>query len=153
MPRTILEIIDLKKHFTHHRGLFSAFRERRTIPAVDGVSFYLKENETLGLVGESGCGKTTVGRTILRLEKPTSGRILFEGEDVSAMRAGELRRLRGRMQMLFQDPDAALNPRMRVRDILREAIRVHHSLAAAEVDARIGELIDQVRIGTGKLAS
>ena len=84
MPKTILEVIDLKKHFTHRKGLFSSFKDQQqSIPAVDGVSFYLKENETMGLVGESGCGKTTIGRTILRLEKPTSGKIIFDGKDIT----------------------------------------------------------------------
>ena len=105
MPKTILEVTDLKKHFKHRKGLFSSFSEQeRTIPAVDGVSFYLKENETVGLVGESGCGKTTIGRTILRLENPTSGRILFDGNDITAMPADQLRPLRGQMQMIFQGP-------------------------------------------------
>src|SRR5512147_2348611 len=99
MSKTILEVIDLKKHFTLRKGLFSTFREQQSIPAVDGASFYLKENETVGLVGESGCGKTTIGRTILRLERPTSGRILFEGQDITHTPHGELRGLRGRMQM------------------------------------------------------
>src|SRR5206468_1556462 len=86
----------------------------------DGVSFYLKEHETLGLVGESGCGKTTIGRTILRLTPATSGRIVFDGHDITAMSARELRPLRRRMQMIFQDLDAALNPKMRVRDLQRQ---------------------------------
>src|SRR5208337_4957598 len=116
MPKTILEVMDLKKHFAHRKGLFHSLGERHpSIPAVDGVSFYIKENETVGLVGESGCGKTTVGRTILRLEKPTSGKILFDGKDITSIPTDELRRLRGQMQMIFQDLDAALNPKMRIR--------------------------------------
>src|SRR3990172_3444606 len=122
MSKTILEIIDLKKHFTHRKGLFSAFKEQQSITAVDGASFYLKENETVGLVGESGCGKTTIGRTILRLERPTSGRIIFDGKDITTISTQEMRQFRGQMQMIFQDLDAALNPKMRIRDILREAI-------------------------------
>src|SRR5512147_746542 len=140
MSKTILEVQNLKKHFTHRKGLFSSVKaEQQSIPAVDGVSFYLKENETVGLVGESGCGKTTIGRTILRLEKPTSGRIIFDGKDITAVPTDELRGLRGQMQMIFQDLDAALNPKMRVRDILKEAITVHHRLSDAEVDKRISE--------------
>src|SRR5512138_2828216 len=104
MSKTILEIQDLKKHFSHRKGLFSAVKEeQRSIPAVDGVSFYLRENETLGLVGESGCGKTTIGRTILRLEKPTSGKIIFDGTDITTLSTDELRSMRGKMQMIFQD--------------------------------------------------
>ena len=147
MPKTILEIQDLKKHFTQRKGLFSAVKtEQKAIPAVDGVSFYLKENETVGLVGESGCGKTTIGRTILRLERPTSGKIFFDGTDITALSTDELRGLRGRMQMIFQDLDAALNPKMRIREILTEAIEVHHKLTDAEVDKRIGELLEMVNL-------
>jgi len=154
MPKTILEVIDLKKHFIHRRGLLSSFKEhRQSIPAVDGASFYLKENETLGLVGESGCGKTTIGRTILRLEKPTSGKIIFEGKDITNIATGELGQLRSQMQMIFQDLDAALNPKMHVRDILSEAITVHHRISDAEVDRRIGDLLEQVKLKRSKLSS
>jgi oligopeptide/dipeptide ABC transporter ATP-binding protein len=153
MAKTILEVIDLKKHFSHRKGLLSPFQEQRSIPAVDGASFYLKENETVGLVGESGCGKTTIGRTILRLEQPTSGRILFDGMDITSASAGELRHLRGKMQMIFQDLDAALNPKMRIQDILREAIRVHHAISDAETDKRISELLEQVNLKRNKLSN
>jgi oligopeptide transport system ATP-binding protein len=154
MPKTILEVIDLKKHFTYGKGLFSSFKDQQQfIPAVDGVSFYLKENETVGLVGESGCGKTTIGRTILRLEKPTSGKILFDGKDITNIPTNELRQLRGQMQMIFQDLDAALNPKMHIHDILSEAITVHHQMSDAEVDRRIGELLEQVNLKKSKLSN
>src|SRR5574341_785192 len=154
MPKTILEVIDLKKHFTQRKGLLSAFKEeQKTIPAVDGVSFYLKENETVGLVGESGCGKTTIGRTILRLEKPTSGKIIFDGKDITSVPTEELRRLRGQMQMIFQDLDAALNPKMRIREILKEAITVHHPMTDAEADKRTGELLEMVNLKKSKLSN
>jgi oligopeptide/dipeptide ABC transporter ATP-binding protein len=154
MPKTILEVIDLKKHFVQRKGIFSAFKEKeQAIPAVDGVSFYLKENETVGLVGESGCGKTTIGRTILRLTPATSGKILFAGKDIVAMPPEELRQLRGQMQMIFQDLDAALNPKMRIRDILKEAITVHHKANDAEVDKRISELLEQVNLKKNKLSN
>jgi len=154
MPKTIVEVIDLKKHFIHRQGLFSFFKEHQHyIPAVDGASFYLKENETLGLVGESGCGKTTIGRTILRLEKPTSGKMIFEGRDITTLPTDELRQLRGEMQMIFQDLDAALNPKMHVRDILSEAITVHHRISDAEVDRRIRELLERVKLKKSKLSS
>ncbi len=154
MPKTILEVIDLKKHFFHQKGLFSAFSgDERRIPAVDGVSFYLKENETVGLVGESGCGKTTIGRTVLRLAAPTSGRILFDDADITTATTEQLRKLRGQMQMIFQDLDAALNPKMRIRSILREAITVHHKVSDEEADRRIGELLEQVNLKKSKLSN
>ncbi|OGW42578.1 MAG: hypothetical protein A2010_03400 [Nitrospirae bacterium GWD2_57_9] len=154
MSKTILEVIDLKKHFTHRKGLFSSFREKQqSIPAVDGVSFYLKEHETVGLVGESGCGKTTIGRTILRLTPATSGRVLFDNQDVLSMPGEELRKLRGQMQMIFQDLDAALNPKMRIRDILRESTTVHHRVSDAETDRRIGDLLEQVNLKKSKLSN
>jgi len=154
VTRTILEVVNLKKYYRQRAGILSTLRWReRFIPAVDGVSFYLKEHETLGLVGESGCGKTTIGRTILRLTPATSGRIVFDGHDITAMPAGELRPLRSRMQMIFQDLDAALNPRMRVRDLLKEAITTHHRLGDAEVARRTGELLEQVNLKKSKLSS
>jgi oligopeptide/dipeptide ABC transporter ATP-binding protein len=153
MSKTILEVIDLKKHFLQRKRLLSLGEERHSIPAVDGVSFYLKENETIGLVGESGCGKTTIGRTILRLERPTSGKIIFDGRDITAASTDELRTLRGKMQMIFQDLDAALNPKMRINEILKEAITVHHRLTDAEVDKRISELLEQVNLKRSKLSN
>jgi peptide/nickel transport system ATP-binding protein len=154
MSRTILDVIDLRKHFRQRRGMFSALRgEERVIPAVDGVSFYLKENETLGLVGESGCGKTTIGRTILRLTPATGGKIVFDGQDITAMPPRELRPLRSQMQMIFQDLDAALNPKMRIRDILKEAIRVHHRVSDAEVTRKSRELLEQVNLKESKLSN
>jgi len=154
MSRTILEVINLKKYYRQRASILSAVRWReRFIPAVDGVSFYLKEHETLGLVGESGCGKTTIGRTILRLTPATSGRIVFDGHDITAMSARELRPLRRQMQMIFQDLDAALNPKMRVRDLLREAITVHHRLSDDEVGRKTGELLEQVNLKKSKLSS
>jgi len=154
MSRTILEVTNLKKYYRQRAGILSAVRWREQfIPAVDGVSFYLKEHETLGLVGESGCGKTTIGRTILRLTPATSGRIVFDGHDITVMSARELRPLRRRMQMIFQDLDAALNPKMRVRDLLREAITVHHRLSDDEVGRKTGELLEQVNLKKSKLSS
>jgi len=154
MSRTILDVLDLRKHYRQRRGIFSALRgEERVIPAVDGVSFYLKENETLGLVGESGCGKTTIGRTVLRLTPATSGKVVFDGQDITAMPARELRPLRSQMQMIFQDLDAALNPKMRMRDILKEAIRVHHRVSDAEVAQKTRELLEQVNMKESKLSN
>ena len=154
MAETILEVVRLKKHFHERQGFLAGLAGRaRVVPAVDDVSFYIKENETLGLVGESGCGKTTVGRTILGLTPPTSGSVLFEGKEITALPPEELRRLRGRMQMIFQDLDAALNPKMRVREILAEAVTVHREAGAAEIARRSAELLDQVNLNENKLSS
>lgn len=154
MSRTILEVIQLSKHFHRHRGMLSAFNRRSdVIPAVDNVSFYLRENETMGLVGESGCGKTTVGRTILRLTQPTSGRIIFDGKDITHLADSELRPLRKDMQMIFQDLDAGLNPKMRVDAILKEAVSVYERLSDAEVSVKSRMLLDQVNLKYSKLTS
>jgi len=154
MSRTILEVTDLRKDYSQRRGLFSMLTgQGRVIPAVDGVSFYLRENETVGLVGESGCGKTTIGRTVLRLTDPSSGRIVFDGRDITKMSRAELRPLRREMQMIFQDLDAGLNPRMRVRNILREALTVHERPGDAEIAGRIRELLEQVSLKESKLAN
>ena len=119
----LLEVHDLKKHFPIYRGVFS--RISGHVYAVDGVSFSIGRGETLGLVGESGCGKTTTGRCILRLEKPTQGQILYDGKDISRLPQKDLVGLRKRMQVIFQDPYSSLNPRMKVGDIIAEPIRVH----------------------------
>ncbi len=154
MSRTILEVTDLRKDYSQRRGLMSMLTgQGRVIPAVDGVSFYLRENETVGLVGESGCGKTTIGRTVLRLTDPSSGRIVFDGRDITKMSRAELRPLRREMQMIFQDLDAGLNPEMRVRDILREALTVHERPGDAEIASRIRELLEQVNLKDSKLAN
>ena len=154
MPKTILEVRQLSKHFSRHRGIFSTFNRRaNVIPAVDNVSFYLRENETMGLVGESGCGKTTVGRTILRLTKPTSGNVIFDGRDITHLSDSELRPLRKDMQLIFQDLDAGLNPKMKVQSILHEAITVHENLSDAEVEIKARVLLDQVNLKYSKLSS
>ena len=154
MSRTILEVKNLSKHYRHHRGIFQSFNRRSDfIPAVDNVSFYLRENETMGLVGESGCGKTTVGRTILRLTKPTSGKVIFDGRDITHLSDRELRPIRKDMQLIFQDLDAGLNPKMRVKDILDEAISVHELLSDAEVAMKSRMLLNQVNLKTSKLSS
>jgi len=154
MSRTILEVTDLRKDYSQRRGLISMLTgQGRVIPAVDGVSFYLRENETVGLVGESGCGKTTIGRTVLRLTDPSSGRIVFDGRDITKMSRAELRPLRREMQMIFQDLDAGLNPRMRVRNILREALTVHERPGDAEIAGRIRELLEQVSLKESKLSN
>ncbi len=154
MPKTILDVKNLKKHFSRRRGLFAALKGNDSvIPAIDGVSFYIKEKETMGLVGESGCGKTTVGRTILGLIPVTSGRITFDGQDIEALSPSHFLPFRKQIQMIFQDPDAALNPRMRVRSILKEAVTVFDKRSDAEVDYRTGELLEQVNLKASKLSS
>jgi oligopeptide transport system ATP-binding protein len=119
----LLEVRDLVKHFSVGGGMFG--RRGGTVRAVDGVSFVLRRGETLGLVGESGCGKTTTGRCILQLERPTSGQVIFEGRDLGALTDAELRPVRRRVQVIFQDPYASLNPRMTVGQILGEPLAVH----------------------------
>jgi oligopeptide/dipeptide ABC transporter ATP-binding protein len=131
----------------HVRGLVKHFPVEDSddvVRAVDGVTFEILQGETLGLVGESGCGKSTVGRCILRLIEPTSGEIKFDGRDVRAMGARELRELRREMQIIFQDPYASLNPRMRVRDIIGEPLLIHGLKEKEERHARVGELLRRV---------
>ncbi len=137
----MLRVVDLVKHYTSG-GLFA----RRTPPvrAVDGVSFELGRGETLGLVGESGCGKSTVGRTILRLQEPTAGKTFFEGADVFTLERDALRTLRRRMQIIFQDPYGSLNPRMRIGDAVAEGIEIHRLAEGAEVKRRVGALLEEV---------
>jgi oligopeptide/dipeptide ABC transporter ATP-binding protein len=153
MARTILEVDNLKKYFTHGRGIFSLKGEGGVIPAVDDVSFFIRENETMGLVGESGCGKTTIGKMILGLLAPTSGRIFFDGVDITSLSSRGFRPYRKHLQMIFQDLDAALNPKMRIGAILKEAITVHSRLSDAEVKQRTSELLEQVNLKTSKLAN
>jgi oligopeptide transport system ATP-binding protein len=119
----LLEVRDLVKHFNVGGGMFGG--RAGTVRAVDGISFTLRRGETLGLVGESGCGKTTTGRCILQLERQTSGQVIFEGRELGAMTDAELRPMRRRMQVIFQDPYASLNPRMTVGQILAEPLAVH----------------------------
>ncbi|WP_158742597.1 ABC transporter ATP-binding protein [Acidisphaera sp. L21] len=131
----LLEANDLTKHFRTRSGL---------VRAVDGVSFSLARGETLALVGESGCGKSTTARLVLRLIEPTSGGVTFEGQDITNIPSGELRRLRRRMQIVFQDPFASLNPRMTVGDTLDEPLLIHGYGDAAKRRARVTELLELV---------
>ncbi len=136
----ILEVRNLVKHFTIGGGIFGG--EAAVIKAVDGVSFSIHRGETLGLVGESGCGKTTTGRCILQLEKATSGEILFEGRDLATLPAAELRKVRRRLQVIFQDPYSSLNPRMTVGQIIDEPLAVHGIVTdRAARSARVRELL------------
>lgn len=140
---SLLDVRNLKVHFPVRHGVFS--RARVHVKAVDDVSFSLLPGETLGLVGESGCGKTTLGRAIVRLVEPTAGQVLFEGEDIGRMNAGELRARRRKFQMIFQDPFGSLNPRMTVEDIIGEALDIHGLAESTTARAkRVGELLKSV---------
>ncbi len=140
---TLVSVRDLKIHFPVRDGLFLRTNDN-AIKAVDGVSFDVRRGETLGLVGESGCGKTSAGRALLRLTEPTSGDVQFEGTDVVTATGPDLRKLRRKMQMVFQDPYASLNPRQSVGALIAEPIRVHDLRQGAAVLARVAELIDLV---------
>ena len=139
----LVQIHHLKKYFPIHEGLIIQ-RHSGDVKAVDDVSFDIYEGETLGLVGETGCGKTTVGRTMLRLYEPTSGQILFEGRDITALRESDLRRTRARMQMIFQDPYASLNPRMTVGSIISAPLDVHGVEKGQQKRDRVQDLLRMV---------
>lgn len=145
MSPPLLQVNDLKKHFPVKTGLFG--RKSEWVYAVDGVSFEIARGETLSLVGESGCGKSTVGRAILRLFDVTSGQVILDGQRIDDAHPGTMRQLRQRMQVVFQDPFSSLNPRMRVRDILAEPIR-NFGLAksATDLETRVTALMDTVRL-------
>jgi peptide/nickel transport system ATP-binding protein/oligopeptide transport system ATP-binding protein len=131
----LVQVKDVKKYFSAFKG---------TLKAVDGVSFDLYRGETLGLVGESGCGKSTVGRTILRLYEPTAGEVLFKEQNIYALKKSQLKEYRKKMQIIFQDPYASLNPRMTVEDIIGEAIDIHKLAHGEKRKARIKELLELV---------
>lgn len=143
-PEPLLRIEGLKTYYPIKRGLLS--RTVGNVKAVDDISLELYQGETLGLVGESGCGKSTIGRSIIRLENPTEGRIWFDGEDITKRSMSDLRGERTKMQMIFQDPYSSLNPRMRVQELLAEPMRVHGVAGGAELEARIDKLLDTVGI-------
>ena len=137
--KVILKVTNLKTHFDVTKGLFA---KKQIVKAVDDVSFEVYENETFGLVGESGCGKTTLGRTIVKLYDPVSGSIEFEGKDIANIKGAELKAFRKDMQMIFQDPYASLNPRMTVGEIIKEPMVIHNIYNTdAEREARVVELL------------
>lgn len=142
MQEALLEVKGLKKYFPIKKGVIS--RVVANVKAVDGVDFTVKKGETLGLVGESGCGKSTTGRAILRLLEPTEGEVYFEGKDVAKVSKQEMRELRREMQIIFQDPYASLNPRMTVGDIIGEAFDIHGLLKGKEREVKVLELLDVV---------
>jgi oligopeptide/dipeptide ABC transporter ATP-binding protein len=149
MTAPLLDIVDLKKHFPVRRSAFGA--RRGVIRAVDGVSFQVQPGETLGLVGESGCGKSTVGRMILRLIEPSSGAIRFEGEDLLALKGEALRRRRADLQLIFQDPYGSLDPRQTVEQIVGEPLVIHGIGDRAQRRERVMRLIERVGLGTDHL--
>lgn len=145
VSQPLLDVKHLKVHYTV-RGEGWLIRERHTLRAVDDVSFQINEGETLGLVGESGCGKSTTGRTILYLERPTEGDVYFQGRDLGQMSPAELRALRRKIQIVFQDPIASLNPRMTIGQIIAEPLSVHHLHEGASRKDRIAELLTMVEL-------
>jgi oligopeptide/dipeptide ABC transporter ATP-binding protein len=138
----LLSVKNLRKEFPIRKGVFS--RQVGAVKAVNDISFDVAQGETLGVVGESGCGKTTAGRSILRLIEPTAGEIVFEGKDVRALSDAALRAVRRDLQIIFQDPVSSLNPRMTVGAIIREGLTIHKLAEGAAADARVRQLLDEV---------
>ena len=145
--QVLLKVDNLVKHFPIMAGVFQ--RQVGVVHAVDGISFEVRSGETFGLVGESGCGKSTAGRTILQLYRPTSGHVFFDDSDLVKLKGEELRRMRQRMQMIFQDPYASLNPRMTIREIVGEPLVVHDIAKSRQIDDRVDQLLDLVRLNPG----
>src|SRR5262249_29992133 len=138
----LIEVKNLTKYFPAGGGLFGKGAD--VVKAVDGVSFTIRRGETFGLVGESGCGKSTTGRCILRLIEPTSGEVHFDNQDLLSVKSAGLRHLRRDMQIIFQDPYSSLNPRMRVDDIIGEPLVIHNAGTKSERSDRVVELLDLV---------
>ena len=145
--QVILRVDGLVKHFPILAGVFQ--RQVGSVHAVDGISFSIHRGETFGLVGESGCGKSTAGRTILQLYRPTAGHVYFEDVDLASLKGEDLRHMRRRLQMIFQDPYASLNPRMPIGEIVGEPLKVHDLAKGNEVRERVNELLDPVRLSPG----
>jgi oligopeptide transport system ATP-binding protein len=141
-PTPLVQVEDLKMHFPIYTGLFR--KHTGDVKAVDGVSFHIDAGQTLGLVGESGCGKSTVGRAMLRLYEPTAGRVIIDGDDVAKLAPEPLRKKRPTMQMVFQDPQASLNPRMTLAEIVSEPLDEHTNWTRDQKLERVYELMDQV---------
>jgi oligopeptide transport system ATP-binding protein len=140
----LLRVDNLMMHFPIRRGVFQ--RQVGAVRAVDGVSFEVKRGETLGLVGESGCGKSTTGRTILQLYKPTAGDVTFDGVNLVTLKGEHMRQMRRKIQMIFQDPYASLNPRMTVGQLVGEPLIVHNVATGAEINERVAHLLELVKL-------
>lgn len=137
----LIEVKNLKKHF-YKKNFWG--QNQGVTKAVDGVTFDINKGETFGLVGESGCGKSTLGRTLIRMYEPTSGNIIYEGEDIAAIKKNKLNKFHKKMQIIFQDPYSSLDPHLTVRDIIAEPISVYEKLSDTEIDLRIAELLKKV---------
>ncbi|MBX9975615.1 ABC transporter ATP-binding protein [Cytobacillus firmus] len=146
MTEVLLEVNQLKKYFPVTGGLFG--RKQGDVKAVDDISFFVNKGETLGLVGESGCGKSTTGRMLMRLIEPTEGKVVFEGKDLTALNSAEMRKMRKEMQMVFQDPFASLNPRHTVEQILEEPLIVHGIGNKEERKQRVREMLEVVGLSS-----
>ena len=146
MSEVLLSVENLMKHFPLEKGLIAKIFSRRSevVHAVDGISFTIKNGETFGLVGESGCGKSTTARLILRLIEPDHGKVFFEGKDILALDKKEMKRIRRKMQLIFQDPYASLNPRMTVEEIVGENLVVHGIAKGREKRKRVMEILKEV---------
>jgi oligopeptide transport system ATP-binding protein len=140
----LMQVEKLKMHFPIMKGILQ--KQVGAVHAVDGITFDVRKGETFGLVGESGCGKSTTGRAILQLYHPTSGKVTFDGIDLVALKGEELRKMRRRFQMIFQDPYASLNPRMSIGEIVGEPLLVHGMATKADVDQKVAELLTTVRL-------
>jgi len=145
----LVAVEGLIKHFPGERAFFGLGRPRAVVRAVDDVSFAIASGQTLGLVGESGCGKSTVGRTILRLIEPDAGRVAIDGVNVLTLGGRELRALRRRMQIVFQDPYGSLNPRLTVRQTLAEPLAIHHLARGVDAERRVAALLEEVGLDAG----
>jgi len=150
MSQKLLEVENLKKYYPVTAGLLS--RHVADVKAVDGVSFFIAEGETLGLVGESGCGKSSLGRALLRLEEPTSGQVFYRGNDITSFNRKQLKELRKEAQMIFQDPQSSLDPRMTIGDAIGEALLIHSVGTEKERLERVEELLKRVGLEPGHAA-